>query len=102
MKLNIDTRQVGEFCRRRGISKLEVFGSVLRDDFQAASDIDLLATLRGDSHPTLLDWAAMQQELENLLGRRVDLVSRRALEGSKNELRKHAILTTAQPLYAEG
>ena len=50
----------------------------------------------------VLDWADMQEKLADLFGRPVDLVSRRALESSRNRCRKHSILTTATPIYAEG
>ena len=78
------------------------FGSALRDDFRDESDVDLLATLRLDAHPTLLDWADMQEKLAEVFGRPVDLVSRRAIESSRNRYRKHSILTTATQIYAEG
>jgi predicted nucleotidyltransferase len=102
MKLNFNREQLGQFCRAHGIARLELFGSALREDFQPDSDVDLLATLRQDAHPTLFDWAAMQQELAGLFGRPVDLVSRRAVEHSRNRYRQHAILSTATPFYAEG
>jgi predicted nucleotidyltransferase len=66
------------------------------------SDVDLLATLRADARPTLLDWAEMRGKLADVFGRPVDLVSRRAIERSRNRYRKQAILSTAKPLYAEG
>ena len=47
-------RQVQRFCRGHGISRLELFGSALGKDFSAQSDVDFLATLRSDAHPTLL------------------------------------------------
>lgn len=43
----------------------------------------------------------MQQELEALLGRRVDLISKRAIERSSNWIRRQEILSTAQPIYAK-
>lgn len=101
MKLNFNPERLGRFCRERGIARLELFGSALRDDFRDESDVDLLATLRTDAHPTLLDWADMQERLAELFGRPVDLVSRRAIESSRNRYRKHSILTTATPIYAE-
>jgi uncharacterized protein len=101
MKLNLDRGKIGEFCRRRGISRLEAFGSVLRDDFREDSDVDFLATLRDDAHPTLLDWIAMKFELEEIVGRKVDLVSREGIERSKNEYRKRPILRSATPIYVE-
>ncbi len=102
MKLNFNPEKLGRFCRERGIARLELFGSALGDDFQEASDVDLLATLRTDAHPTLLDWADMREKLAEMFGRPVDLVSRRAIESSRNRYRKHSILTTARPIYAEG
>jgi predicted nucleotidyltransferase len=102
VKLNFNPERLGRFCRERGIARLELFGSALRDDFRDESDVDLLATLRLDAHPTLLDWAEMQEKLAEVFGRPVDLVSRRAIEGSRNRYRKHSILTTATQIYAEG
>jgi predicted nucleotidyltransferase len=102
VKLNFNSEHLSRFCRERGIARLELFGSALRDDFCDESDVDLLATLRTDAHPTLLDWAEMQEKLAELFGRSVDLVSRRAIESSRNRYRKHSILTTATQIYAEG
>lgn len=102
MKLNFNREQLERFCETHGIARLELFGSALRDDFRDDSDVDLLATLRNDAHPTLLDWADMQQKLAELFHRPVDLVSRRAIERSRNRFRKNSILTTALPIYAEG
>ena len=102
VKLYFNPESLGRFCRERGIARLELFGSALRDDFRDDSDVDLLATLRLDAHPTLLDWADMQEKLAELFGRPGDLVSRRAIEGSRNRYCQHAILTTATPIYTEG
>ena len=102
MKLNINHESLGRFCREHGIARLELFGSALGADFGGESDVDLLATLRTGARPTLLDWADMQEKLTVLFGRPVDLVSRRAIERSRNAYRKHSILTSAMPIYAEG
>ena len=102
MKLNFNLEQLRCFCRERGIARLELFGSALRVDFRDDSDVDLLATLRPEARPTLLDWAEMQEKLAELFGRPVDLVSRRAIERSRNRYRKHSILSQATPIYAEG
>ncbi len=102
MKLDFNRERLGRFCREHGIARLELFGSALGKDFCSDSDVDLLATLRVDARPTLLDWADMQEKLAELFGRPVDLVSRRAIERSRNRYRKHSILSTALPIYAEG
>ena len=90
------------FCQQHGIARLELFGSALRDDFSGKSDVDLLATMRPDAKCGLLEWVAMQEELERIIGRPVDLVSRRAIERSQNEYRKRPILSCTAPIYVEG
>ena len=92
--------QVAEFCSRWKISKLEVFGSVLRDDFRPDSDVDFLVSYAPDADWSLLDHVTMRDELAALLGRGVDLLSRRAIERSHNWIRRRAILESARVLYA--
>ena len=102
MKLNLNREKIGQFCQQRGIARLELFGSALGDDFRADSDVDLLCSLRPDTRCGLFEWAAMKMDLEKIFGRPVDLVSRWGIEQSKNRYRKHAILSTAIPIYEEG
>jgi uncharacterized protein len=102
MELKFDGQSLKKLCRERGVAKLELFGSALRDDFRPDSDVDLLCTLRPDVRCTLLGWADLQLKLEELFGRPVDLVSRWAIERSQNLYRRNAILSTARPLYVEG
>jgi len=102
MKLQYDNEAVRRFCQERGIARLELFGSALREDFRADSDVDLLCTLKTDDECTLLGWADMQFKLTEIFGRPVDLVSRRAIERSRNPYRRQAILSTATPIYVEG
>jgi hypothetical protein len=102
VKLNVDENSLRKFCRSHGIARLELFGSALREDFTARSDVDLLATLRDDAHPGLLEWTAMREELVAIFGRPVDLLSRRGVEESRNPIRRNAILSTAVSIYAEG
>jgi len=99
MKIKYDSDSLRKFCRQRGISKLELFGSALRDDFRPDSDVDLLCTLRSDTNCTLLGWADIQIKLTEIFGRPVDLVSRWAIERNQNPYRRNAILSTAQTIY---
>ncbi len=78
-----------------------MFGSVIRDDFRAQSDIDLLVEFHPGEKRSLFDLVRMGEELEEILGRPVDLVERSALERSRNYLRRKSILESAQPLYEE-
>jgi hypothetical protein len=86
-------------CRKWKIAELSLFGSVLREDFRPDSDIDLLVTFSRDEEWSLLDHMAMEEELSAIFGRKVDLVSRKAIERSENYIRRNAILETAQPCY---
>ena len=96
----ISKTKLDEFCRRWSITELALFGSALRDDFGAGSDIDLLVTFRPDARWSLLDHTRMERELQHLVGRKVDLVTRRAVERSMNYIRRREILSTAKVLYA--
>ena len=97
-KRNIDLpkEQIADFCRRWQISELALFGSVLRDDFDSDSDLDVLVTFASGADWSLLDHLRMEQELTELLGRKIDLLSKRAVEQSHNWIRRREILTTAQ------
>ena len=97
----IPLNEIAGFCRRWRIQELALFGSALRDDFHPASDVDLLVTFAPDAEWGLLDHVQMEQELQALLERDVDLVSRRALERSQNWLRRQEILGSARTLFSE-
>ncbi|GDY22559.1 hypothetical protein LBMAG56_39060 [Verrucomicrobiota bacterium] len=99
MKLEFNAEAVRQFCRERGVARLELFGSALRDDFRPDSDADLLCTMKPEQECTLLGWVDMQFKLEEIFGRRVDLVSRHGIERSKNRFRRPAILSTAVPIF---
>src|SRR4028118_1937287 len=72
--------EITKFCQQWQIIELSLFGSILRDDFHADSDIDILVAFAPTANWGLLDNAQMQEELEALLSRRVDLISTRAIE----------------------
>jgi len=100
--LSISQEALAEFCRRWKIAELAVFGSALRQEFPAGSDVDVLVTFADGADWSLFEHVRMQQELKALLNREVDLVSRRAVERSKNWIRRRAILNTAQAIYVTG
>lgn len=88
-------------CRRRGVRRLALFGSVLGSGFDSESDVDFLVEFERDAE---LPWAAhlteLQQELSGLLGRSVDVVDWVAVERSRNPFRRHGILSGRRLLYA--
>jgi predicted nucleotidyltransferase len=89
--------QISAFCHRWKITEFALFGSVLRGDFHADSDIDVLLTFSSEQWLTWDDWQTMQVEIERLFNRKVDLVSKQYL---KNPYRRHEILHTQQVIYA--
>lgn len=92
---------IAKICQRWKIQELAVFGSALRDDFSPDSDIDIVVTFATDAEWGLLDHIKMQQELQAILHRNVDLITKRALEKSQNWLRRNEILKTAKILFPE-
>jgi predicted nucleotidyltransferase len=100
-RLPVDKAQLAAFCQQWKITKLELFGSMLIDP-SCAQDIDLLVTFAPDARWGLFEHEHMQNELAGMLGRSVDLISRRAIEASGNALRRNAIWSTAVPTYFAG
>ena len=90
--------ELADWCRRWLVSELALFGSGLRDEPAGASDVDLLVTFARGAAWTLFDFVRMRGELCELLGRPVDLVTRRAVEQGHNELRRTSILESARVL----
>jgi predicted nucleotidyltransferase len=96
-RLRVDPAKIDEFCRKWQICELSLFGSALRDDFGPDSDIDLLVVFEAHAEWDLWDITHMEDELQELFGREVDVVEKRAL---KNPFRRYEILTTRQVVYA--
>jgi predicted nucleotidyltransferase len=97
----LPTAPLADFCRRWEVSALELFGSALRGGLRSDSDLDLLVTFRRGADWGLFDHVRMKQELENLTGRPVDLITRRSLERSHNWLLRDEILRSARVIYSE-
>ena len=91
---------LADICRRYGVSRLELFGSAARDDFDPArSDADFLVTFKPAVRNDIGALDELKEALEKLLGRSVDLVERETIETSRNYIRRRAILREARTLY---
>ncbi len=92
---DVDRGHLEELCRRYGVARIDVFGSVARGEDREGSDIDLLYELRPGAR---LGWdiETLSDELADLRGRPVDLVSRRALHPRLRD----RVLAEARTLYA--
>jgi len=71
-RLSIDSDKIAHFCRKYHIRRLSLFGSVLRDDFGPASDVDVLVEFE-PGHTPGLAFFSMEEELSRIFGRKVDL-----------------------------
>jgi hypothetical protein len=93
--IDIDADRLAALCERFGVARLDVFGSVARGESNAGSDLDLLYELRPGAR---LGWEIedLVEELGELFGRRVDLVSRQGLHPRLRAV----VLAEAQQLYA--
>ncbi len=98
--IELDMEKIKRFCRKWKITELALFGSVLREDFRPESDVDVLVAFQPNSGTTLFDLSRMEDELAGILGRQVDVVSKRGIERSPNYIRRKAILTSAEVIYA--
>jgi predicted nucleotidyltransferase len=93
-KLKFSHERLREFCRRNQIRRLALFGSVLRDDFQPDSDVDVLIEFEPGVR-TGLRFFGIQDELSQILGRRVDLNTPECL----SKYFRDRVLTDAEVQY---
>ncbi len=93
--IKIEQRKIVEFCRRHRIRRLALFGSVLRADFGPNSDVDVLVEFEPGCTPGFA-FFAMQDELSDILGRKVDLNTPNFLSRYFRE----RVLSDAEDLYA--
>ena len=99
-RIDIPKKKIAAFCRRNSIRRMALFGSVLRDDFTAESDVDVLVEFEPDKTPGLA-FFTMQDELSEIYGRGVDLHTFRGVEGSRNWLLREGILISAETIYEQ-
>lgn len=99
-RIAIPSDRIAAFCERWRVVELALFGSAITDDFGPRSDVDVLVSFEPGSRHTLFDMVRMEDELSGLFGRNIDLVTRAAVEGSRNHIRRRAILDSAQVVYA--
>jgi len=96
--IELPKAEIAEFCRRHHMTRLALFGSVLREDFGPDSDVDVLVEFEPGHVPGLIRLAGMELELSGLLGRRkVDLNTPKCLS---SYFRDH-VLAEAQVQYVK-
>ena len=95
-RIEVPRERIADFCRRYDVRRLALFGSVLRDDFTPSSDVDVLVEFKPGK--TLgFGLVTMQDELSELVGRRVDLRTPKEL----SKYFREEVLAEAEELYVE-
>jgi uncharacterized protein len=100
--IDLPMEKIAEFCDQWQVTELALFGSVLRDDFRPDSDIDIMVQFHPEAHPTFSTLDQMETALKTIFDRDVDLITRQGIATSRNYLRRHEILSSAQVIYATG
>lgn len=93
--LILSQEQIEAFCQRHQVRKLSLFGSVLRDDFNEDSDIDVLVEFEPEAMPGLFTLVRMSHEFEEMTGRKVDLMT----SGFLSRRFRQQVLNSALVLY---
>ena len=96
-RVEVPLGEVAAFCQKWGIIEFALFGSVLREDFGPNSDVDVLVTFAPGAGISFDNRVEMLDELREIFGREVDIVEKACL---RNPFRRHAILKSAEVLYA--
>ena len=96
-RFQVDPAKIIAFCRKWKVREFSIFGSVLREDFNPESDVDVLVSFEPDAPWSYFEWADMTDELKAIFGREVDLVEKESLQ---NPYRRHSILSSRRVLYA--
>jgi len=95
IKIDLPAPQIAELCKRYRICKLAFFGSVLREDFTSASDVDILVEFEPGARIGLIGFAGIENELGRLIGRKVDLNT----PGSLSPYFRDEVLRSAEVAY---
>ena len=98
--INLDSLALRQFCRKWRVKELAVFGSYARGDYHDASDIDFVIDHQDGVEWDLSDAADMRDELSRILGKKVDLLTRYALEHTSNWLFRKIVLSSMETVYA--
>ena len=101
--VNFAEERIADFCRRHGVARLSLFGSILREPtpeggygFRPTSDVDVLVEFLPGQTPSLLDFAGMQLELSAAVGREVQLHTPPML----SHYFRHEVMKEARMLHA--
>ncbi|MDO9300694.1 MAG: nucleotidyltransferase family protein [Anaerolineales bacterium] len=98
---SIPQKEIIRFCQRWQAREFALFGSAVGGGFKPESDVDVLISFKETARWGLFDHVQMRLDLEAIFKRKVDLVTRRALEQTQNGLLRERILNTAKVIFAD-
>lgn len=98
-RIALPVETLADFCRQNRIQRLALFGSVLRDDFHAGSDIDVLVDFEPHVQVTFALLDQLESKLSSLFGRKVDMGEWQGVREDPNYIRREAILGSLQVIY---
>jgi Predicted nucleotidyltransferases len=88
---------ISKLCRLHGVNRLEVFGSILRDDFDTQnSDVDILVEFKPAAAASFTNYLQLKESLEALFQRSVDLIELGAI---RNRRLRYYIEQSKSPIY---
>ena len=99
-RIPIDYEQLKAFCEKWKITEFSLFGSVLTDEFRPDSDVDVMVTFERPTMWSLKDLDRMEDELSEIITRKVDLSTRLGVEYMRNPIRRDSILRGSRVIYA--
>jgi uncharacterized protein len=94
-RLGVDQDQLAELCRRHGVTKLALFGSILREDFGPESDVDVIVEFEPGTRVSYFTLGGLQQDLSDLFGRHVDVKTPTTL----SRYVAGQVLESSEPIY---
>lgn len=97
--LSVNPQILTSFSKQYHISAIWVFGSVIRNEVSNHSDIDLVVEFTSEATPILLNLASMESDLEKIYNRKVDLITRDAIEEFMNPILRQEVLSTMVQVY---
>jgi predicted nucleotidyltransferase len=95
-RFDFDSERIQRFAAQFGVEELSLFGSAVREDFSPESDIDVLVSFLPGAHVTLFDLVDMADQLSQILGRPVDLVTKQGLK----PLIRRSVIDSSRLIYA--
>jgi uncharacterized protein len=90
-------KQIEDFCRKYGVAEFSLFGSILRDDFGPASDVDVMLAFLPDHGFTFENTPDIQDDLQRIFGRTVDVIEKGRI---RNPIRRQTIMSSHRVVYA--